>query len=201
MAGLSNDLTDGVVHLCLDMQRLFSNEGPWAAPWLERILPNVVRLTEHAPERTVFTRFIPPMDAGDMPGMWRPFYRKWANVTRRELDPALLDLVPALIRHVPPSLVFDKMTYSAFADGRLHAELAGRNVTTLIVSGSETDVCVLSTVMAAVDIGYRVIIARDAVCSSSDEGHDALLTVYQRRLGVQVEIAAIDEILAAWRPA
>ena len=39
-----------------------------------------------------------------------------------------------------------------------------------IVSGSETDVCVLATVLDAVDMGYRVIIARDAVCSSSDEG-------------------------------
>ena len=32
-----------------------------------------------------------------------------------------------------------------------------------IVSGSETDVCVLATVLDAVDMGYRVIIARDAV--------------------------------------
>ena len=39
-------------------------------------------------------------------------------------------------------------------------------------SGSETDVCVLATVLDAVDIGYRVIVVRDAICSSSDEGHD-----------------------------
>ena len=32
-----------------------------------------------------------------------------------------------------------------------------------IVSGSETDVRVLATVLDAVDMGYRVIIARDAV--------------------------------------
>ena len=42
----------------------------------------------------------------------------------------------------------------------------------LIVSGSETDVCVLATVLDAVDIGYRVIVVRDAVCNSSDEGHN-----------------------------
>jgi nicotinamidase-related amidase len=29
---------------------------------------------------------------------------------------------------------------------------------------------VLATVLDAVDIGYRVIVVRDAVCSSSDEG-------------------------------
>ncbi len=44
-----------------------------------------------------------------------------------------------------------------------------------MVSGSETDVCVLATVLDAVDLGYRVIVVRDAVCSSSDEGHDMLM--------------------------
>lgn len=53
----------------------------------------------------------------------------------------------------------------------------------LIISGSETYVCVAATVLGAVDLGYRVILARDAVCSSSDAGHDALLKVYHQRFG------------------
>ncbi len=47
--------------------------------------------------------------------------------------------------------------------------LRARNVGTLIISGSETDACVASTVLSAIDIGYKVVIARDAICSSSDE--------------------------------
>ena len=46
---------------------------------------------------------------------------------------------------------------------------------TLVISGAETDVCVLATVMVAVDAGYRVILAKDALCSVSDESHDAML--------------------------
>ena len=42
------------------------------------------------------------------------------------------------------------------------------SVDTLVISGSETDVCVLSTVLGAVDRGYRVVIAIDALCSSSN---------------------------------
>ena len=34
------------------------------------------------------------------------------------------------------------------------------------VSGSETDVCVLERVLDAVDIGYRVIVVRDDVCTT-----------------------------------
>ena len=32
-------LTAKTVHLCLDMQRIFAPEGPWATPWMERVLP------------------------------------------------------------------------------------------------------------------------------------------------------------------
>lgn len=72
---------------------------------------------------------------------------------------------------------------------------------TLIVSGAETDVCVLAAVLGAVDLGYRVIVATDAVCSSSDETHDYLLRLYQTRYGHQVETAEIEEIIQAWAPA
>jgi nicotinamidase-related amidase len=186
-------------HLCVDMQRLFSVGGPWPMPWMERVLPNVVRLVERAPERTIFTRFITPLRAEEMPGRWRGYYAKWADVTRERLDVALLELMPPLDRHAPPAAVFDKSLYSAFADGKLHPFLRRRRIDTLIVSGSETDVCVLSSVLQAVDCGYRVVVARDAVCSSSDESHDALLDVYNRRFDVQIAVAYVDQILDAWR--
>ena len=92
----------------------------------------------------VFTRFIPPERAEEAPGRWQSFYRFWNDVTRERLDPALLELVPALQKFVPPAIVFDKMQYSAFADGRLAPLLNARNVHTLVVSDAETDVCVLS---------------------------------------------------------
>ena len=116
------------------------------------------------------------------------------------LDSALLELMPALGRHAPPAAVFDKCVYSAFANGELHPFLRRKAVDTLIVSGSETDVCVLSSVLQAVDHGYRIVIARDGVCSSSDESHDAMLDLYNRRFAVQIEVAEVDHILDAWRP-
>jgi nicotinamidase-related amidase len=59
-------------------------------------------------------------------------------------------------------------------------------------------VCVLSTVLGAVDLGYRVIIVIDALCSSSDTGHDAILTLYRERFSLQIELAESATILAAW---
>jgi len=39
----------------------------------------------------------------------------------------------------------------------------------------------------------------DALCSSSDETHDALMTLYHNRFAEQIETAESEEILAAWQ--
>jgi hypothetical protein len=59
-----------------------------------------------------------------------------------------------------------------------------------ILTGAETDICVLSTAVGAIDHGYRVIIAEDAVCSSSDRGHDSLLALFAQRFSQQIEVAS-----------
>jgi hypothetical protein len=40
--------------------------------------------------------------------------------------------------------------------------------------------------------------APDALCSSSDETHDALLTVYENRYSQQMEAVTTDVILKNW---
>lgn len=200
MGQLTRPLNATARHLCIDMQRLFSSEGPWPTPWMPKVLPVVEALTERAPHRTIFTRFIPPDRPETMPGMWRAYYEKWREATRERLDPALLELMPSLQRFVPPASVFDKMVYSAFADGALASRLAAEKATALIITGSETDVCVLASVLAAVDHGFRVVVAQDAVCSSSDQSHDALLGLYRSRFAVQIEVAGAEEILRNWLP-
>ena len=61
------------VHLCVDMQRIFSSDGPWPTPWMERVLPTVTRIAERFPERTVFTRFITPATPASATGRWRSY--------------------------------------------------------------------------------------------------------------------------------
>jgi nicotinamidase-related amidase len=191
-------LTERTVHLCIDMQRIFSADGPWATPWMERVLPVVTEIAGRFPERTVFTRFITPVKPEQMPGMWRHYYERWRETTREKIDPDLLDLMPQLARFAPPAAVIDKSRYSAFAEPGLYAHLMERKADGLIVTGSETDVCVLATVLGAVDLGYRVIVVRDAICSSSDEGHDALLRVYHGRYTEQIETADAASLLRRW---
>jgi nicotinamidase-related amidase len=192
---LHGPLSPRTVHLCLDMQKLFAPGGPWVTPWMERVLPVVVQLCEAFPERTVFTRFIPPKKAEAEIGVWRRFYTRWHEVTLQYLDPSLLELVGELARFVPPAIVVDKGRFSAFAAPALAEALNARDTDTLILSGAETDVCVLATVLGAVDRGYRVVIVDDAICSSSDEGHDALLNLYRDRFSEQIETISSQALL------
>ena len=109
--------------------------------------------------------------------------------------------MPPLAQLVPPAVVVEKMRYSAFFESDLMGELIARRSDGVIVTGSETDVCVLATVLDAVDLGLRVILVRDAVCSSSDNGHEAMLRICHDRYSEQIETADAEAILSAWASA
>ena len=67
-----------------------------------------------------------------------------------------------------------------------------------MISCGETDVCVLSTMLGAIDWGFRVILATDALFSSADETHDAMMNVYMNRFGEQVETVTTQTLLNSW---
>ena len=186
------------VHLSLDMQNIFARGGIWETPWMERVLPAIVDITARYTARTVFTRFITPLRADDRPGRWRRYFTKWKCATRSQLPAEQLELIPALRRFAPPAAVIDKPGYSAFSESALASFLREKSVSTLIVTGAETDVCVLSTVLDAVDLGLRVVIVEDALCSSFDEGHDALMTLYRNRFAEQIELIRLEELTLLW---
>lgn len=180
------------------MQVMFVDDTPWQAPWARRVMPAIIGLVEHAPSRTLFSRFIPARNTAEAPGTWRRYFERWEQMTLNHLPADQVELVPELAAYAPPASVVDKRTYSPWHDGRLAPALSAKGVTTLIISGLETEVCVLSTLLGAVDYGFRVIIATDAVCSSTDETHDAMQRIYESRFGMQVEPAEVEDILAAW---
>lgn len=60
----------------------------------------------------------------------------------------LLELVPELALFVPPARIVDKTTYSPWWGTGLLESLHSAHVDTVVVSGGETDICVLATVLA-----------------------------------------------------
>lgn len=191
-------LDSAAVHLCVDMQRLFGPESPWEIPWLVRVIPRVEALCAHSPGATIFTRFVPPKRPEDADGQWQAYYRRWEGVTLDVIGPDAVRLVPELERFVPPGRVVDKKVYSPWEEDTLdHSLQAG--VSAIVISGGETDVCVLATVLGSIDRGYRTILAADALCSSFDDTHDDLMDLYFKRFSLQLEVADTDEILGNWK--
>ena len=199
--GLDLLLARPCLHVAVDMQRLFAEPTVWHTPGLADILPRVVRLTRHAPGQTVFTRFVCAERPEDATGAWRGYYERWRSVTLAEMGLEPLELVHPLRELVPPARVCDKSTHSAFNSGDFRdvAERSGAEV--LVLTGVETDVCVLGTALDAVDEGFHVVMVSDAVASSVPECHRVTLESILPRFDEQVLIATTAEVLASWRPA
>lgn len=119
------------------------------------------------------------------------------HATLSNIDPHLVDLMPSLAAFTPPAKLLNQPVYSPWTEGKLDAMLNGSGIDTLIITGGETDIWVLATVLGAVDRGFRVVLVTDAVYGSADETHDALMEVYHSRFSEQIEAVTMEETLAS----
>lgn len=94
----------------------------------------------------------------------------------------------------PPALIIDKNCYSPWLDPMLERHLEEKKIRTLVVTGGETDMCVLSTVLGAVDCGFRVILVDDAICSSSDRSHDDMRRMFSERYSQQISLCPLSSV-------
>ena len=134
---------ENAVHLCIDMQRIFAKGGIWETPWMERVLPTIAEISARYAERTIFYRFNKHSRQQAEAVQRRSYFHRWKKENRQSLGGGQLDLVPELARYVPPAAIIDKGTYSAFFRSPLANLLVEKQVRTIVVSGAETDVCVL----------------------------------------------------------
>ena len=77
-------------------------------------------------------------------------------------------------------IVVRKRGYDAFAGTFLDRALRARNVTSLVVTGTMTDICVLATVTAALHREYRVTLVEDGVATLWPEIQRATLDIIRR---------------------
>ena len=186
------------LHICIDMQLVFLQPGPWYCPEGVNILEPIKKLIGQKQTKTIFTRFITPENAKDTQGAWKQYYAYWESMTKERMNPSLLDIHPDLLNKVPLSIVLDKKTYDAFKEPKFTKFLDNLNPSTIIFSGIETDVCVMATALSAVDLGYRVILASDAITSSNRLSHLSCMEHIYPRYDQQIEIATTSLILKEW---
>jgi len=94
--------------------------------------------------------------------------------------------------------VIDKRWYDAFAGSALDGALRARGVTSLVVTGTMTDICVLATVIGAFNREYRVTVVDDAVATLWPEIQRAALDIVARAYGRVVSSKHVFDTLSAW---
>jgi nicotinamidase-related amidase len=194
---LFGPIPGGAIHLVVDMQELFRSHPDWGSASLNAIVPPIQRLLQARPENAYFSRFIPPQQMDQATGAWRRYYQRWHNVTLERMDPDLVNVIKEL-RPWERGIV-DKSGYSALGNPEFRRVASESGDRCLILSGVETDVCVLSTAMEAMDLGLRVIFAIDAVTSSSAKCHELALQIVHERFDEQIELATVEDILKSWQ--
>jgi len=98
----------------------------------------------------------------------------------------------------PDELVVRKRWYDAFAGTELDGALRARGVTSLVVTGTMTDICVLSTVVGAFNHEYRISVVEDGVATLWPEIQRATLDIVGRAFGRVVQSRDILDTIWTW---
>ena len=98
----------------------------------------------------------------------------------------------------PDELVVRKRGYDAFAGTPLDGALRARNVTSLVVTGTMTDICVLATVIGALHREYRVTVVEDGVATLWPEIQRATLDIIGRAYGRVVRGKEVADQISSW---
>lgn len=96
----------------------------------------------------------------------------------------------------PGEPIVVKHRYSAFVDTDLQLILRSKGISSVILTGVATNVCVESTARDAFMRDYYVTFASDSSATFTQEKHDATLRNMADHFGV---VATTDEIMAAWQ--
>jgi ureidoacrylate peracid hydrolase len=143
----------------------------------------------------VFTRYVYHHDYVDGGVLLEkyPEMKEIGSLAEGSWDAAIIDeLAPR-----PTEFVIDKSRYSSFYGTRLEPILNGLGVTSLVVGGVTTNICVETTVRDASQRDYRVFVVSDATGELNQARHDNALEIMAYGFGWVVES---DKVLAAWRP-
>jgi nicotinamidase-related amidase len=95
-------------------------------------------------------------------------------------------------------LVVTKHYYDGFNGTVLDGALRARGVTTLVVTGTMTDICVLATVVGGFNREYRMVVVEDAVATLWPEIQRAALDIVRRAYARVVSAKEVADEMAHW---
>ena len=188
--------------IVVDVQKDFcSKDGAFGTTvrdfsMVEAMLPNLQRLVDGARKVGVPVIFIQAIyDPVYLPPAWHE-----RNARRNVVFPRCITGTPGAdfykVKPLPGETIVQKHRYSAFVETELDMLLRSRQISTVIMTGVATNVCVEFTARDAFMRNYYVAFVDDASATYSAEQHKATLVNIAQNFG---EVNTVQEILDAWR--
>jgi nicotinamidase-related amidase len=199
----------------VDMQEYFLNPGSPFSRAYEKMVPGVMahfqergrgvvepslrRLLDFFRShglRIVYTTVASELpDGGDL----MPIFQQRNAASRQEIGdvaiPARTDAWARIVETLSPregELVVNKTTYGTFSSTGLDHRLRSLGITSLVIGGIVTNVCVETTARDAADRGYDVVLLDDGSAAFSPEIHEATLLSFQGPFG---RVRTTEEVL------
>jgi nicotinamidase-related amidase len=199
--------------LIIDMQRDFCDAGGYIAAMgydLDHVHPIVPRIAavrrqlERLGVRIIYTREGHRPDLTDLTALKAARSRR-AGAEIGAAGPLGRFLVRGelgwdIIAELAPGnkdVVIDKPGYSAFHATDLEQILRAGGVRRLILCGVTTDVCVHSTLRAAIDLGFECLVLEDCCAATVPEHHIAAIGTICTEGGIFGSVASSQSLLAA----
>jgi biuret amidohydrolase len=142
-------------------------------------------------------------DGQDLPCWLKDFDKLGLQLLGRRPNPVVNDgswQVDDAIAPLPGELIINKTSSGALSSTNLDQTLHNMGITSLVVCGLTTAVCVGLTARQTADRGFRVVVANDACTELSQEMHDAALLSFSHVFGQVRDTREVTTFLASGRP-
>jgi len=161
--------------------------------------PNITRLLEFFRENKIpiyYTKFACHRnDRKDYSNNIRAFNEMSENMIGKYIFPSVQDPLADIIPELKPEendLIIIKTTNGTFSSTDLEHQLRNLGVSTVIIVGVVTHICVENTARIAFDLGFNVFLVDDACAGWSPTLHNAALRAMELFF---VNIVSTDELL------
>jgi ureidoacrylate peracid hydrolase len=182
----------------IDMQNYFVKPGHQSeVPMAREIVPNINRLAAELRRRGGHVFWV-RNTTNDTRESWSNNHRYLQKPERVERRLKAMDIGEDGYEYWhgndmrPEDTKLDKKRFSAFIQGSSDIErhLRDRDIDTLLITGTATNVCCESTARDAMMLNFKVIMVSDGLATHTDEEHNATLSNFYGQFG---DVQTVDE--------
>lgn len=179
------------LNLIVDMQNAYLPNQPWECPNIMEVIPNIELLCQQASNSDssnsiVFTRYI----ASTNPvGTWKYYNQKYYDINSSKY---LNEIIEALKPYTKKYPVYDKSTYSCYADSTLKSIIDQYD--TISICGVVADCCILSTMLSLIDTGKQIVYLNDAI-GEYGRGSKKAVDNIVKNMSIHVKSLSVKEYL------